>query len=69
MTLERLIELGFDRSYESEDGCNKVRCSQCEALCIQGTPTHEAGCPHTRHECFGCEAIVERGVRYCEECA
>jgi len=25
----------------------RVRCSGCEALVINGTPTHERGCPNT----------------------
>lgn len=45
MTIEQLEELGFDRS--AKDGRYlKVRCSQCEALVIMGTPCHETGCPN-----------------------
>ncbi len=46
MTLEQLIELGFDRSYKRDDDTIKCRCSQCEAMVINGTPIHETGCPN-----------------------
>lgn len=69
MKLDRLIELGFDNSHRSEKGVNHVACSQCSALVINETPTHESGCPNTKHECMGCSAIVPRGVKYCEDCA
>lgn len=69
MNLDRLIELGFDRSYDAGKGFNHVGCSQCSALSINGTPCHESGCPNTKQECRGCDAIVGRGVRYCEDCA
>lgn len=39
--------LGFDRTtnvpFTKE---YRIRCSQCEALVINGTPCHEAGCPN-----------------------
>lgn len=70
MTLERLIELGFDRSTEDkEEGTIRARCSQCVALFIQGYPTHEQGCIHTKRECWECGAIVERHQKYCEDCS
>lgn len=38
---------GFDQSYYDKDsGAYRVKCSQCEALCINGTATHEHGCPN-----------------------
>lgn len=51
MNLATLRTLGFDlavhlpftRQY-------RVRCSQCEALCINGVPTHETGCPNIPHD-------------------
>jgi len=43
--VESLKEQGFDLSRESDDGVD-VRCSQCEALVIQGTACHETGCPN-----------------------
>jgi hypothetical protein len=69
MKLDRLIELGFDRSYDAGKGVNKVKCSQCEVMIINGTPTHESGCPNVKYECRGCDAIVERRGSYCEDCA
>lgn len=39
--------LGFDETtYDRSDNRYRIRCSQCEALCINGTPCHERGCPH-----------------------
>jgi hypothetical protein len=47
---------------------NRVSYMQCEAVVINGVACHEHGCPNQTHECHGCNAIVARGVRYCEEC-
>lgn len=45
----RLRTLGFDRTtYNRSTDSYRVRCSQCEALVINGTPCHETGCPNTR---------------------
>jgi hypothetical protein len=58
--LDSLIEWGFDQSYieesdeeyfepEEEDEMEYsvgVRCSRCEALCINGIACHETGCPN-----------------------
>lgn len=47
----RLRRLGFDRStYNRESGTWRVRCSQCEALVINGCPCHESGCPNKRSD-------------------
>lgn len=56
----QLIALGFDKGARG--------CSQCQALSINGTPTHEAGCPNQTFECRGCNARVSRKGAYCEEC-
>ena len=40
------IAMGFDRSYVSEERGVRIRCSQCEALVINGFSTHEHGCPN-----------------------
>ena len=70
MRLTRLWELGFDDScYDEDTDSWRVRCSQCEAMCINGVPCHESGCPNEKHECSGCGNIVLKGVKYCEECA
>jgi hypothetical protein len=52
---DALIDAGFDRSRcEERDEFGRfskaiyVRCSQCEALCINGVPCHEIGCPNGR---------------------
>lgn len=69
MNLAQLLALGFDQSSHVRFTSSfRVRCSQCEALVINGTPTHETGCPNTTTECHGCNAIVPRGVRYCPDC-
>jgi hypothetical protein len=45
--LKRLIEGGFDKSWLSSDEHSvHVRCSGCEALVVNGTATHEHGCPN-----------------------
>lgn len=45
----RMVALGFDLSHPVpfERGV-RIRCSQCEALAINGIPTHETGCPNAR---------------------
>ena len=57
--LDSLLSQGFDRSYRLErddygqfSKAVRVRCSQCEALCINGVATHETGCRNiVRAEC------------------
>lgn len=45
----RLRATGFDLStYDRSDGHYRVRCSQCEALVVNGVPIHEQGCPNER---------------------
>lgn len=69
MTLTRLWELGFDLScYHQDTNEFYPRCSQCEALCINGVPTHEHGCPNMKGECKGCGEIIEKHQKYCEDC-
>jgi hypothetical protein len=47
--LDGLRKQGFDRSEVVPfERSWRVRCSQCEALCINGIPTHERGCPNSR---------------------
>ncbi len=69
-----LIAQGFDRTAlvgahggSSGDGV-RVKCSQCEAVFINGVPCHETGCPNQTHECEGCHATVARKGAYCEDC-
>lgn len=67
-TLNHILARGFDESYATADGV-RVRCSQCEALCICGVAAHETGCPHATHECAGCDEIIPARQKYCQECA
>lgn len=46
-TLRGLRERGFDKSsYDKKSHSWRVRCSQCEALVINGVACHETGCPN-----------------------
>lgn len=45
--VQSLRDRGFDLSWAVPFAhAWKVRCSQCEAVCINGIPTHEQGCPN-----------------------
>ena len=69
MNLARLRALGFDNAKHIPfTKTYRVGCSQCQAVCINGVPCHETGCPNERHECKGCNNLVGRNVRYCREC-
>jgi len=69
MNLAQLQALGFDGSTQIRfTRTFDVRCSCCEALVINGTPTHERGCPNAKHECAGCSNIVPANQKYCEDC-
>lgn len=58
MNLETLENLGFDDCcLTEEEGTISVRCSQCEALVINGTPCHERGCPNRPAECRECGSM------------
>jgi replicative superfamily II helicase len=49
--LQSLRRRGFDRSeYDRSRGTHHVRCSQCEALVINGVACHEAGCPNEKRK-------------------
>lgn len=71
MNLQTLQSKGFDRSAHTfgRPTLLSVACSQCEALVINGTPTHEPGCPHATHECRGCNAQIPMRQRYCGDCS
>lgn len=61
---------GFDRSEAIPFRRQwHVGCSQCQALVINGHPSHEPGCPHAVFECRGCDALVHRRGAYCADCA
>lgn len=65
MTLDELHQHGFDASSEDDnydrDDCTRlhisVHCSQCEALVLNGVPTHEHGCPNTPYHCRECGSL------------
>ena len=61
LNFDRTVHVPFTRQY-------RVRCSSCESLVINGTPTHETGCQQATRECNGCNAIVPYNRRYCEDC-
>ena len=44
---KRLVRRGFDETYRC-DGAVYPKCSQCEALVINGMACHEQGCPRER---------------------
>ena len=47
--IDELRRQGFDLSeYDKHIGHWRVRCSQCEAMVINGVPCHEASCPHIK---------------------
>ncbi len=49
--LQSLRRRGFDKSeYNRSSGRHHVRCSQCEALVINGMACHETGCPNEKKE-------------------
>lgn len=49
MTTQKLKRAGFDLSEKVRGEPRfRVRCSQCQAMCINGVPTHERGCPNQR---------------------
>jgi hypothetical protein len=64
-----ILGRGFDLSTPAEGGYTRIRCSQCEALVVNGIPIHESGCPNETVECRGCNARIPKGHRYCEDCA
>lgn len=46
---DRLRRAGFDlTSYHRDTGYYRPKCSQCEALVINGVACHERGCPNKR---------------------
>lgn len=70
MTLATLRAYGFDLSAQIPFTKQySVRCSSCDALVIQGTATHETGCPNAVHECNGCSELIPARQRYCESCS
>lgn len=47
----RLRAGGFDHStYNRSTHSWRVRCSRCSALCINGVPCHEQGCPNQKRD-------------------
>lgn len=62
------VARGFDATHRSGKYLYP-KCSQCQALVINGHACHEAGCPNATHECKGCDVQIPVRQRYCEECA
>lgn len=61
-TIAELHRRGFDLSRAVPfERAAIVQCSQCEALVINGHPSHERGCPNKPRECRECGALVPRG--------
>jgi len=46
--IRQLQSRGFDACYSVRGGGVGVRCSQCEALVINGIACHEQSCPNER---------------------
>ena len=67
--LRSLRARGFDQSYRVSKGLYRPKCSQCEALVINGLACHETGCPNAVHECRGCNAQIPVRQAYCPDCA
>ncbi len=66
MTCEQLISLGFDETTKSDKRI-QLRCSQCNAVFINGVACHETTCPNQKFECKGCDTILDY-QGYCSEC-
>ncbi len=49
--LRSLRKRGFDLSKASSDSPRacRVRCSQCQAMVVNGVAIHERGCPNEKH--------------------
>jgi len=70
---ELRTRLGFDKAHLvsiGQGGGIAIGCSQCEAVCINGVPCHETGCPNTTRECKGCNERLpaRRFTDYCADC-
>lgn len=59
---------GFEGEMMAFGAMYHVRCENCDALVINGTPAHETGCPSAMHECAGCNEVIPQRHRYCESC-
>lgn len=66
-TLKQVIAEGFEASVKIGKRI-RVRCNHCDALVINGIPTHELGCPLAKHECRGCNELIPTNQRYCHDC-
>lgn len=59
MTLDELHQHGFDASRLKHPMDLRIapECSMCEAIVINGVPTHEHGCPNTPYHCRECGSL------------
>jgi hypothetical protein len=49
ITVQILRDRGFDlTTYDRSERRYRVRCSQCEAMVINGVACYETGCPNAR---------------------
>lgn len=69
MSLSIYLSQGFDLTERvGHKNQYRIRCSQCEAVAINGVACHERGCPNATHECKGCNERIPMNQRYCQEC-
>jgi hypothetical protein len=69
MNMDELESWGFDQCRKDSTGdLITVRCSQCNAKCVNGTPIHEKGCPNEKHWCKGCNTVIPVRFKYCSDC-
>jgi hypothetical protein len=49
LDIKKLRRMGFDESeYDRSSETRRIKCSQCEAIVINGVACHEHGCPNRR---------------------
>lgn len=69
-TQASLIERGFDNTPPAQGVYPRYlrpTCSRCEPLVINGTPTHETGCPNTPGECKWCGSTTEERASFYDD--
>lgn len=58
--LGKFLQLGFDESTTlfGQGNLIVIKCSQCKAVVICGTATHEHGCPNQMRKCRVCDTCI-----------